>query len=150
MLRFPLWWHGPPSILKGWLDRVFVYGGRYTSRMRYDTGYYRGRHALLSGTTGVPATAFGPGRRGGDLDVLLHPLHHSLHYMAYTVFPPFVAHGVQAGGVTHQSEERFQALLEDHKVAWSRRLEHLDHDTPLVFPAGTTGPRPAQRLHERR
>ena len=134
LLQFPLWWHGPPAMLKGWLDRVFVYGGRYTSRMRYDTGYYRGRHALLSLTTGAPATAFGPGSRGGDLDVLLHPLHYSLHYMGYTVLPPFVAHGIQSGGVTYETADRFHALLEEHKHAWTRRLEHLDGDRPLSFP----------------
>src|SRR4051812_17343831 len=27
LLQFPLWWFGPPAILKGWMDRVFVYGG---------------------------------------------------------------------------------------------------------------------------
>jgi len=26
--------HRPPAILKGWMDRVFVNGGLYTSRMR--------------------------------------------------------------------------------------------------------------------
>ena len=134
VLQFPMWWHAPPAILKGWLDRVFIYGGRYTSRMRYDTGYYRDRRALVSLTTGAPAAAFGPGSRGGDLEVLLHPLHYSLHYMGYTVLPPFTAHGVQSGGVTYRSDEGFQALLEEHKRAWIRRLQHLDQDNPLAFP----------------
>jgi NAD(P)H dehydrogenase (quinone) len=26
ILQFPLWWHGPPAILKGWMDRVFMNG----------------------------------------------------------------------------------------------------------------------------
>jgi putative NADPH-quinone reductase len=26
VLQFPLWWFGMPAILKGWMDRVFVYG----------------------------------------------------------------------------------------------------------------------------
>src|SRR5699024_8900323 len=26
VLQFPLWWYGPPAILKGWLDRVLTYG----------------------------------------------------------------------------------------------------------------------------
>ena len=25
VVHFPLWWFGPPAILKGWMDRVFVY-----------------------------------------------------------------------------------------------------------------------------
>ncbi|WSJ91176.1 NAD(P)H oxidoreductase [Streptomyces sp. NBC_01304] len=34
---FPLWWFGPPAILKGWIDRVWNYGfayGRSTPRLR--------------------------------------------------------------------------------------------------------------------
>lgn len=37
VIHFPLWWFGPPAILKGWMDRVFVYGRMYRSTMRYDT-----------------------------------------------------------------------------------------------------------------
>ena len=38
VVHFPLWWFGPPAILKGWMDRVFVYGPVYRGQMRYDTG----------------------------------------------------------------------------------------------------------------
>lgn len=31
-LVFPLWWMGPPALLKGWLDRVLSYGVAYTMR----------------------------------------------------------------------------------------------------------------------
>ena len=30
VVQFPLWWFGMPAILKGSIDRVFVYGGLYT------------------------------------------------------------------------------------------------------------------------
>jgi len=33
VVHFPLWWFGLPAILKGWLDRVFVYGRVYRSAM---------------------------------------------------------------------------------------------------------------------
>lgn len=26
VVQFPLWWFGPPAILKGWFDRLFVQG----------------------------------------------------------------------------------------------------------------------------
>ena len=29
VVHFPLWWFGVPAILKGWMDRVFVYGRKY-------------------------------------------------------------------------------------------------------------------------
>ena len=31
VLQFPFWWFGAPAILKGWMDRVFVYGGCTTA-----------------------------------------------------------------------------------------------------------------------
>ena len=134
IFQFPLWWHALPAMLKGWLDRVFVYGGLYTSRKRYDRGHFRGRRALCSVTTGAPMAAFGPGGRGGDTEVMLWPMHYSLHYMGYDVLPPFLAHGIQGGGIAYQDQQRFQAHLENVKKAWARRLEHLDHDRFMTFP----------------
>ena len=48
IFQYPMWWYGMPAILKGWLDRVLVYGGLYTSTMRYDAGLFHrpARHAL--------------------------------------------------------------------------------------------------------
>ena len=134
VLQFPLWWHGPPAMMKGWFDRVFVNGGLYTSRMRYDRGYFRGKRAIASVTTGAPATAFGPGRRGGDLEQLLWPVHFSLHYMGFAVLPPFIAFGVQGHGYAYQDEDRFKHQLERDKAAWARRLETLAQAEPLAFP----------------
>jgi putative NADPH-quinone reductase len=33
IVQFPLWWFGMPAILKGWMDRAFVYGGLYAGAM---------------------------------------------------------------------------------------------------------------------
>lgn len=87
VLRFPLWWHAQPAMLKGWFDRVFVSVGLYTSTMRYDRGYFRGKLAICSVTTGAPASAFGNATRGGDIGVLLWPIQYSLYYMGFTVLP---------------------------------------------------------------
>lgn len=133
IFQFPLWWHAQPAMLKGWMDRVFVYGGLYTSRRRYDAGYFRGRRALCSVTTGGPAATFGQGGRGGNIDWLLWPVHYSLYYMGFDVLPPFLAHGIQGGGPTYQNSERFAAQLEDDKARWAQRLTGLDEDRPLPF-----------------
>ena len=134
ILQFPLWWHGQPAMLKGWFDRVFVNGGLYSSTMRYDCGHFRGKRALLSVTSGGPAEAFGPGGRGGDMAQLLWPIHYSLHYMGFTVLPPFLAHGVQGHGYAYQDDDRFAEHLETTKTGWARRLEKLAQDDPLRFP----------------
>ncbi|MEM7654220.1 MAG: NAD(P)H-dependent oxidoreductase, partial [Pseudomonadota bacterium] len=60
IFQFPIWWHSVPAMLKGWMDRVFVSGGLYTSSMRYDRGYFKGRRALCSVTSGAPAESFEP------------------------------------------------------------------------------------------
>ena len=137
ILQFPLWWHGPPAMLKGWMDRVFVSGGLYTSKMRYDAGYFRGRRALISVTTGAPQAAFGPGSRGGDFDTMLWPVQYSMHYMGFSVLPPFISYGVQGHGYSYEDENSLQDRLERHLSNWSSFLLKLDGVEPLSFASWT-------------
>ncbi len=130
---FPIWWHAPPAMLKGWLDRVFIYGGLYTGKVRYDRGHFRGRRAICAVTTGAPAVTFGNGSRGGQIELFMYPMHYSLYYMGYDVLPPFLAHGIQGGGLAYQAEEKFKAQLETCKADWGRRLEGLEEEPPIPF-----------------
>src|SRR5690348_9975968 len=50
ILQYPMWWHLPPAMLKGWYDRVLIYGEVYTSKKRFEHGRFRGKRALLSVT----------------------------------------------------------------------------------------------------
>ncbi len=93
MLQFPLWWGGPPAILKGWLERVLAYGFAYVDGRRFDTGLFRGRRALLSVTTGGPIARFSEGDVYGEIDkVLWQTKRLALEYMGYEVEEPFVAY----------------------------------------------------------
>lgn len=105
VFQFPIWWHAQPALLKGWFDRVLVNGGLYTSAMRCDRGYFRGRKALCSVTTGTPEIAFGPGSRGGEIERILWSTHYSLHYMGFHVLPPFVAFGIQGHGYAYAGDD---------------------------------------------
>lgn len=134
VLQFPLWWHGPPAIVKGWMDRVFVNGGLYTSRMRYNTGHFKGKRALISVTTGAPRNAFGPGSRGGDFETMLWPVHYSLHYMGFSVLPPFVSYGVQGHGYSYEDEDILQARLGQNLSDWNSHLMTLADVEPIRFP----------------
>jgi len=134
ILQFPLWWHSQPAMLKGWLDRVFVNDGLYSSTMRYDRGRMRGKRAMVSVTTGAPAPAFGPGARGGDIAAMLWPLHYSLHYVGFTVLPPFVAHGVQGHGYAYTDDDAAGRQRAAYRTAWTQRLERLAEVEPLRFP----------------
>ena len=133
VFQFPIWWHSQPAMLKGWFDRVFVNGGLYTSSMRYDRGYFRGRKAVCSVTTGAPEVAFGPGSRGGDVDQILWSIHYSLHYMGFHVLPPFVAFGIQGHGYSYAREDDNYRQMKLHQEKWKERLNALDRDTPLAF-----------------
>lgn len=97
ILQFPLWWFAAPAMLKGWLDRVLVYGPVYNSRQRHEHGVMRGKRALLSVTTGSSARACAVDGREGDTRLLLWPLMYSLRYVGFEVMQPQVVHGVRSG-----------------------------------------------------
>ena len=47
VLQYPMWWHLPPAMLKGWFDRVLAYGAVYTSKKRFEKPLRRqARHAV--------------------------------------------------------------------------------------------------------
>lgn len=45
VLQYPMWWHLPPAMLKGWFDRVFAYGEVYTGQKRFENGRFVGKRA---------------------------------------------------------------------------------------------------------
>lgn len=133
IFQFPLWWHAQPAILKGWFDRVLVYGGLYSGTMRYDRGYFRGKQAICSVTTGSPEQAFMPFGRAGNMVEWLWPIHSSLYYVGYDVLAPQVSYGVQGGGIQYQEEAAFRAWLVSMKDAWASRLDGLAQESPIPF-----------------
>ena len=97
VLQYPMWWHLPPAMLKGWFDRVLAYGEVYTSSKRFEHGRFVGRRAMLSVTVGTSADTYAHDGRSGDIDLLLWPVNFTLAYVGYEVLAPFVAYGVEAG-----------------------------------------------------
>lgn len=123
VFQFPIWWFSPPAMMKGWVERVLLYGRTYTSAARYDRGHLRGRRALVSVTTGGPKATFAHNGRNGDIDLVLWPFLMSLHYVGLAVLPPFVAFGV---GQDHSQREHLKARFADH-------LAELEIMAPLSF-----------------
>ncbi|MGE0213572.1 MAG: NAD(P)H-dependent oxidoreductase [Parvibaculaceae bacterium] len=132
ILQYPMWWYMPPAILKGWLDRVFVYGRAYTSRMRYDAGKFRDRRAMQVVTTGGPEATFRYNGRNGDIQHLLWPLNFTLHYLGFTVLEPFVAFGVE-GGLKYSEESVAAARLRGYLADYGKMLENLAERPALPF-----------------
>ncbi|HEY9648031.1 MAG TPA: NAD(P)H-dependent oxidoreductase [Chroococcidiopsis sp.] len=127
IFQFPLWWFGLPGILKGWVDRVFAMGAVYGGGRFYDNGVLAGRRAMLSLTTGGPATIYSPTGLNGDINTLLFPINHGIfRFVGFDVLPSFVAYGV-----ARASDEQRQAYLQDYR----QRLLTLDTTLPLSYPS---------------
>ncbi len=93
ILQYPLWWGGPPAIVKGWCDRVLSYGFAYVDGTRFDTGLFRGRRALLSITTGGTEERFSDAGVYGEMHRVIYQVQRlTLQYLGYTVDEPFVAY----------------------------------------------------------
>ncbi len=133
ILQFPLWWHAQPAMIKGWFDRVFVYGGLYSGGMRYDRGRFPDKRVICSVTTGAPAPTFSRHGRSGYIVTLMWPIHYSLYYLGVQVLPPQITYGVQGGGLSYQADTAFRERLEAEKAAWAQRLTGLADESPIPF-----------------
>ncbi len=132
ILQYPLWWHLPPAILKGWFDRVFIYGDVYTSKQRFENGRFKGKRAILATTVGTSAATYAHDGRSGDIDLLCWPVNFSLAYLGYTVLTPYVSYGVEAG-LRYSSAEAVGARLKANAESWAQTLKALDTRAAIPF-----------------
>lgn len=56
----PVWWFSLPSILKGYIDRVFSYGFAYAVNENGLTGLLAGKKVFIFNTTGGPEQGYIP------------------------------------------------------------------------------------------
>lgn len=126
VLQFPLWWFGLPAILKGWVDRVFAMGRIYGGGMWYDRGYFSGRRAMLSLTTGGPASIYGQDGLNGDIDMLLFPIQHGvLRFTGFNVVAPFISWAPARVS---------QAQRETYLQEYGERLLRVPELEPIHYP----------------
>ena len=145
VLQFPLWWYGPPAILKGWLDRVLTDGFAYDDSLdpelglprRYGDGGLTRRRALVVVTVGEDARTLGPRGVSGDLDSLLFPLTHgALWYTGIETLDLHVVHdadGLDADGVRHETRRLTERLarIDAEPTRPYRRLRDGDYPADL-------------------
>ena len=134
VLQYPMWWHLPPAMLKGWLDRVFVYGGVYTSKQRFEHGRFVGKRAMLSVTVGTSEATYAHDGRSGDIDLLLWPVNFSLAYVGFTVLRPFVAYGVEAG-LRYSDPTAIADRLRGIEAAWAETVARPERIATVPFNA---------------
>ncbi|WP_285618334.1 NAD(P)H-dependent oxidoreductase [Kineosporia sp. NBRC 101677] len=132
VIQFPLWWYGPPAILKGWFDRVltseFAYGDADPERgmpRRYGDGGLSGRKALVVVTAGEDARSVGPRGISGDLESLLFPITHGVLWYV----------GIETLGlhVVHDADALAPAEGELEVKRLRERLRTLDTEPALPF-----------------
>jgi NAD(P)H dehydrogenase (quinone) len=140
ILQFPLWWFGLPAILKGWIDRVFVSGGKvYGGGKWYDRGVFAGKRAMCSLTIGGPPPIYSERGLNGPIADILFPVNHGmLYFTGFTVIEPFLVHApVRIGAeerAAHLSRYRDRVLgLATAPTISYPRLE--DYDSSYVLKA---------------
>lgn len=123
IFNFPMWWFGLPSILKGWIDRVFAMGFAYgNGKGVYENGIFKEKTAFVTFTTGGPEISYMEGKNG-DLKTILFPIHHGVFYFAgMTVLPPFISFGP-----ARKSKEELTFELDRYKTF----LESIDSTEPI-------------------
>jgi NAD(P)H dehydrogenase (quinone) len=133
VFQFPIWWYGPPAILKGWIERVFAYRFAYgykdgTNAYRFGEGILARKRALVSVTAGGPDADYGPRGINGPLDQLLFPFTHgALFYAGMDVLPVFAVHGAvfldEAGADAARGalEKRLVTLFSDDPIPFRRQ-----------------------------
>lgn len=94
IFQFPLWWYAVPAILKGWADRVLANGFAFDDKHMFETGLLRGKHAMLSFTTGGTAEELLADRKHtGTIDEFMRPFAGGvLKFTGMNVLLPFVAY----------------------------------------------------------
>ena len=127
-----MWWHLPPAMLKGWFDRVLIYGDVYTSKKRFEHGRFAGKKAMVSVTVGTSEATYAHDGRSGDIDLLLWPVHFTLAYVGYAVLSPFVAYGVEAG-LRYSDPATVEARLERVAASWATTLANLEEVPAIPF-----------------
>ena len=132
ILQYPMWWHLPPAMLKGWIDRVFIYGEVYASKKRFENGRFLGKRAMLSLTVGTSPETYAFDGRSGDIDLLLWPVNFSLAYVGYTVLAPFIAYGVEAG-LRYSEESVVTARLQRIEEDLYAEMGQLDRRPSIPF-----------------
>jgi NAD(P)H dehydrogenase (quinone) len=146
IVQFPLWWFGPPAILKGWFDRLFVQGFAQgvldpgTGRaLRYGSGGLAGRRVLVVTTVSANAATTGPRGIHGDINDVLFPLlHGTFWYTGMSVVPPLVINGTVAlSGAGYETaarrlRERLVTLPQAEPIPF-RYQNGGDYDESLVL-----------------
>lgn len=126
IFHFPLWWAGPPSIMKGWIERVMAMGFAWNSDARYSNGLMKGKTAFIVTTVGDPTSFYSAeGMHKATVEQHLYGLlHNTLAFCGFSVLSPFVIDNTTASSVYD---------LEDKVNEYAKILGEIDKYDNYVY-----------------
>jgi NAD(P)H dehydrogenase (quinone) len=130
IFHFPMWWFGPPAILKGWFDRVLAHGALHNVEQRFDKGMNQDKKALFCVTTGSSDFESSPNGKEADANMLLWPSAYTLRYCGFDVLTPVFAHrvhGYHRGDRLTELQAKLKGVLDNQ----ARLIAGFD-ELPLI------------------
>lgn len=123
---FPLWWNGPPAMLKGWFDRVLTKGTAWDGDHLFSTGLLRGKAAGVVVSVGDPESFYRPdGLHKATVQQMLYPvLHGTLAFCGFNVLEPFVAYGLTAAN---------EYGIQEQLRAYTSKVENLESNPKFLY-----------------
>jgi glutathione-regulated potassium-efflux system ancillary protein KefG len=109
-LQFPFYWYSTPSLMKEWLDLVWLHGFAYGEGGEA----LKGKRLFVACTTGASAKAYhAHGYNRFSMDDFLRPLEQTAHLCGMTWETPFVVHGaaVKDDDALKAEAERYKARV---------------------------------------
>jgi NAD(P)H dehydrogenase (quinone) len=117
MLHFPLWWGGPPAIMKGWMDRVLAMGFAWDGEHSFATGLLKGKQVFVGVSVGDPQSFYSiDGQYKSTVEqTLFWLLHGTFSYCGFDVHKPFIAHGITISDDAERNQilNRYIKRIED-------------------------------------
>lgn len=140
IIQTPVWWHSVPAILKGFFDRVFIYGDAYTNARRGGTGTMRGKCALIHVTTGESEERLL--ERWCCKEQVAEPLNLSLQDLGFQTLRPQTSCGIGADWNPHPSAAEARKHHAETMEAWTMRLSTVEAECSNAL-AGSQDSAPA-------
>lgn len=112
----PLYWYGPPGLLKHWFDTVLGAGWAYGE----DGTALHGKDCLWVTTTGAPFEDYAiDGRHGHAMSEFQRPLERTARFCGMNWLPPLVLH--QAGRLSQSELAAAGQGLRTRLLEWTSR-----------------------------
>lgn len=110
---FPLWWGSFPAIMKGYIDKSFVYGHSWTTKEHYP-GLLKSKKSLVVCTADASEQDYSlQGKQGMSVDECLHHLNHcTMGFVGIQALKSFVFYKISS----ISNEERLKKIDEFKNV----------------------------------